>query len=161
MKTTEQQKEWNRKYYLKNREKIIARTKERYLRLKDTEEWKIKRRKRRLNWDKTPKGIYRILKSNCHKKSRKIRGIAVLISQDKFLKWYEKSPKVCYYCGVTESKFKEKVGTRLSIDRKNNEIGYTEKNIVLACGWCNQVKGPTLTEKEMLIVGHIVMKKRW
>jgi hypothetical protein len=47
----------------------------------------------------------------------------------------------------------------LTIDRKDNNFGYTSKNIVLACDICNVVKSNIFTEKEMLEIGKIIKKR--
>lgn len=62
------------------------------------------------------------------------------------------TPKVCYYCGITEddcknffkknSKFTRggHRGLSLEVDRKDSNLGYTENNVVWACYVCNNSK---------------------
>ena len=48
---------------------------------------------------------------------------------------------------------------RLTIDRKDNDRGYTIDNIVLSCNRCNMIKGNFFNEQDMLKIGKIVMRK--
>ena len=41
----------------------------------------------------------------------------------------------------------------MTIDRRNNENGYVDGNLVKACVVCNMVKAGVLDEEEMLFVG--------
>ena len=70
------------------------------------------------------------------------------ISEDDFLKWYESSPKVCFYC---ESSLEESIQLmkylnikmeryRLEVDKKEPSLGYSKGNLVLACNPCNFAK---------------------
>ena len=62
------------------------------------------------------------------------------------------TPKVCYYCGITEEECKDFFkknskftrgghrGLSLEVDRKDSNLGYTEDNVVWACYVCNNSK---------------------
>jgi 5-methylcytosine-specific restriction endonuclease McrA len=83
------------------------------------------------------------------------RWTKVGITREDFISWHNEQKKECYYCGRPQT------NKRLSIDRKDNSINYNIRNIVLACDDCNSIKGDVLTEKEMLVVGKMVMQRRW
>lgn len=50
----------------------------------------------------------------------------------------------CYYCGIYPDK--------PTVDRKDNNRGYTKENSVIACERCNYFKGRWLTAEQMLAV---------
>ena len=116
-----------------------------------------------VNYSLTTSGIYKILKSNANRRNRKKD---VRFSKEEFSNWYKKQEKKCYYCGITSDKLyllpkiRRSRNLRLSIDRKNNSLGYLLTNIVLACNLCNTVKTDILSEQEMLKVGKII-GERW
>ena len=91
------------------------------------------------------------------------------ISKIDFELWYNKQEKVCHYCGIPEKEWqrqvsksnKKKYARRLTIDRKDNNRGYTPDNMVLACLYCNRVKNELFTEKEMLEIGLKYIKPKW
>ena len=74
------------------------------------------------------------------------------ISQIDFIDWYKNKEKKCYYCG--------RVVVKMTIERKDNKQPYSLSNIELACEECNKVKSNILTEKEMFIIGKLIMSKR-
>lgn len=101
---------------------------------------------------KTPKGIYTNLKGRItHREKREL-----CFTSDEFVEWYNSQDKICVYCGLTEEEFikafqphyKRKM-KRLTVDRKNNDEGYTLDNIVLACHRCNSIKSDWFTYEEM------------
>lgn len=51
----------------------------------------------------------------------------------------------CYYCGTQNL---EMYG--ISLDRIDNNKGYTEENVVACCGKCNRLRGDQLTVEETL-----------
>jgi len=57
----------------------------------------------------------------------------------------------CYYCG-NDDKF--------SIDRKDNNKGYTKNNSAACCFYCNQIKSNKFFESEMLRVGELFKQFR-
>lgn len=117
------------------------------------------------NWFKSFKGqtyyqlpisIYRYLKSRA--KSRKI---SFNIKQIDFINWYNKELKICIYCNRTAKEAIKDYGgyhTRLSIDRKNNNLGYQLNNIVLACYRCNALKSNYFTFEEMQKIATFINK---
>jgi len=107
-----------------------------------------------------PTGIYRGLKSHNERRSYEFN-----IDKDDFIKWYNKQKQQCHYCNrtlgevQTDTREKEQNKTRLSIDRKDNSLGYILDNIVLACRRCNYIKGDYFTEKEMIEIGKTLYRK--
>lgn len=91
----------------------------------------------------------------------KKKGLDCFKNHSEFVKWFEAQNKRCFYCGVEEqfSVFTHK--KVLHIDRKDNNKGYTEDNVCLACFICNQVKSNLLTEDEMKIIGKNIIKIKW
>lgn len=118
------------------------------------------KRKNHKKYRLTPNCIYSILRYNA-----KHRNIKFNITKIDFIAWYNKKEKKCYYCKRTLLEIKEdkrelnKFKNRLTIDRKNNKIGYTLDNMVLACHRCNAIKGYYFTEQEMLILSKIINKQ--
>jgi hypothetical protein len=78
-------------------------------------------------------------------KSRaKIRGIQFNLSKDDFKSLRKHS--TCFYCGIAKLPF-------ITIDRKNNNRGYTTDNCIQCCHWCNRTKGRKFSFEEMIILG--------
>jgi hypothetical protein len=67
----------------------------------------------------------------------------------------------CTYCGVSELFLKFycellKVNTPfMTIDRKDNNLGYTKENCVSACFLCNKIKGNFFDFDEMCSIGKV------
>jgi hypothetical protein len=69
----------------------------------------------------------------------------VLFSREEFGVWWKNTPKVCAYCGITESDWAKRRGgygksKRLTLDRVDNKKDYEINNIVWACLKCNTEK---------------------
>lgn len=62
-----------------------------------------------------------------------------------------KESERCYYC--------EAEVDIMTIDRKDNAIGYTMSNVVPSCWYCNRLKGDTFDEYEMKIIGKAIRHK--
>jgi len=88
-------------------------------------------------------------------------------SKDEFVKWFENTIKSqnfkCYYCDtsifdirslIDQKKLKTRKigygrrGPVLEIDRKINSNGYTKKNCVLSCYYCNNDKSYILDSED-------------
>jgi hypothetical protein len=119
-------------YRIKNKEKISLWKKEYY---------------------KSTKGIFEHTA-----RSAKRRNISFNLTFEYFNFWYTNKVKECYYCNrsVKECLEKEPGVYRLSIERKNNFLGYQEGNLELACLHCNSIKGNFFTEEQMKIIGPFV-----
>lgn len=81
--------------------------------------------------------VYRVYKRNAAS-----RDLAFEISIDKFI---EIASKNCAYCGVPPREYipNKNITTPCTlngIDRKNNSIGYTARNIAPCCWTCNRMK---------------------
>lgn len=146
-------KEEAKKYYLENKERIAELQK---IRNKTNPNYLISHKKAWIKWAKSPKGIYKAL----HQNSKK-RGMEMDISQEEFINWYNQEKKECFYCNMPLDLVSITGVNRFTIDRVNNKKTYSLDNIVLACDWCNQVKGSILTKEEMLEVGQKVINKKW
>jgi 5-methylcytosine-specific restriction endonuclease McrA len=59
---------------------------------------------------------------------------------------------VCAYCGQ-----KNEI---MTVDRKNNNFGYTFENCVSCCYQCNSIKGPILTFRQMMLLGIVIKEIR-
>ena len=73
--------------------------------------------------------------------------------------------KKCVYCNIPEEKIKEiyprlKVKS-MTVDRKDNLLGYEIENICWACLVCNVIKGFLLSHEEMLEIGQKYVRPRW
>lgn len=150
--------EYRKEYYKKNKKSILEKNKKWAIENPDVMKEVQKR------FTQTPKGIYQCLKTNCHNKKRPFD-----LLQIDFLKWYNEQEKKCCYCKVEENNIppsfqkisvsRNGIVKRLTIDRKNNAIGYIVSNLALCCVQCNRMKGEFLSYQEMLEVGKIIEKK--
>lgn len=118
---------------------------------------------------RTVKGIYKTLSRNSV-----VRGLDVDITRDEFILWYESQDKICVYCGIPEELIKAvplfrvirahksrapRACDRLTIDRRNNAMGYQKGNLVLACFRCNSTKSDFFSHEEMLKIGSVIRSK--
>ena len=104
--------------------------------------------------------IYKVQYSHLKRRHSKFSG--EIFSFEEFVK---KSESPCHYCGLEWSKeiqdrrnetikdglFSDVVVKCNGIDRKDSEVGYTSKNTVPCCKYCNTAKN-TMTQEEF---------KRW
>jgi len=153
---------YNREYYLNHRKKILARQKQYYWNdperyRKYSQEYRKKNRGRKIEYNKmyrpTPAGIWIGLRNTPKRR----------ISKEDFIKWYNTQNKKCAYCGMPEEELKKKIfrcwkSERLQIDRKDNNRGYENGNLILACPVCNFIKGNYFTCNEMLKIGKLIKK---
>jgi len=88
------------------------------------------------------------------------------ITKQQFIVWHTKQIKKCIYCGIKENELPKNLlltlnkGFKLTIDRKNNNKGYTLNNITLCCLRCNFIKSDFFTYKEMLKIGKNYVKPK-
>lgn len=120
-------------------------------------------KKRSREWRITPSGIFTTLKSQ----SKFFNKGDVGFTRERFIVWYDTQPKFCAYCDLPE-KYMKAVNDdwnnrmhRLEIDRINNELGYIEENVVLACPRCNMIKSDYFTFEEMRRIGQNFVKPKW
>jgi len=116
--------------------------------------YSVKGQKTKRCYSQTPEGIYAHIKGGANHRS-----IVFNLIKEDFVKWYENQEKICIYCGrIEDEAIKDRNGNykRLSIDRKNNNLGYQLDNIVLCCHRCNTIKSKTFTYEQMIRVGNIL-----
>ena len=96
--------------------------------------------------------------------SRRVRDKDGFRSFENFRIWYDKAPKVCYYCGLTEEESQEIVSTGLLTSNRFPLNGkpsqgrgrgmwlevdlYSEENAVLCCYFCNNDKSDIFNDIE-------------
>jgi len=109
----------------------------------------------------TAAGVYQSLRCSARK-----RGWSYP-DKEEFIQWFDNSVKECHYCGLPQESLTfmtyiiEKHRFRLTIDRKDNLLGYDIDNIVLCCPACNKIKCDVLNESEMLDIGKRHIKPKW
>jgi hypothetical protein len=101
-----------------------------------------------------------ILAFNMIKNTAKRRKLVVSISKESFCNWFNITPHVCDYCGLSEEESKIYFKKRITIDRKDNNLGYEENNLVLACNLCNFLKGDFFTYLEWKEISEKYVKNR-
>jgi hypothetical protein len=94
------------------------------------------------------------------------RGLAFTITYEQFLTFTAVS--VCHYCESPVTWTAHNLGkghARTNLDRKNNEKGYIEGNLVVACIICNRMKNNYLSYEEMMELSptlrRILPQKNW
>ena len=85
------------------------------------------------------------------------------LNKTDFIKWYEDTEKMCHYCGAKEKFLKsiKKNKNMLTVDRKNNNVGYDLENICFACFKCNTLKNNFFTEREWQAICQTYIKPRF
>lgn len=91
------------------------------------------------------------------------------ITKEEFEHWYADQVLRCFYCGITQEEIKNdplRKGhyhqgkgmqiDRLTIDRKDNNLGYIPENMVFCCFLCNRMKGDIFSDKEATILGETI-----
>ncbi|SVD69705.1 uncharacterized protein METZ01_LOCUS422559 [marine metagenome] len=91
------------------------------------------------------------------------------LTREQFVEWKRDQERICHYCGIITDRdrmfFNQDLpnprnGNRaeaLGVDRLDNDIGYVEDNIVIACQYCNYWKSTHITEEQMLQIAPKVM----
>jgi len=128
-------------------------------------------RRRSKAFRQSPSGIYTLIKGrNTFRRNHPNQfqlPKPVNITREEFIAWYNSQEKICHYCGLTEKEAKKYITFcsgrfgRLTIDCKDNDLGYTVGNLVLACYKCNITKNDMLTHDEMMYVGQNFIKPKW
>lgn len=161
--TIEERRAYHRKYYHLNKDKksyYVGRGKREWKKIKNNPELHKKSRLLYKKWANTASGIYTTLKNRGRKDFD--------LSKNDFVKWYEKQEKKCTYCMFTLDEirllpypYNRKNGlTKLSIDRKDNNVGYTIENITLSCFTCNTIKNNFLSYEEMKKIGKTIINPK-
>lgn len=113
----------------------------------------------------SPNRIYATIKYSIKKRKKQ----TLLCSLQEFINWYNSQEKKCSYCDISEPLISKlewgrdpiRVKFRLEIDRKDNNKGYLQENMTLACHICNNIKRNILTFKEMREIGQKYIKPKW
>jgi len=142
---------WHKRYHIENRDRENA----------VNERWRqnnLERRKEMTRiYNNSSNGIYQKLKSRSKRKNR-----VCTITKDSFVKWHKSVGRVCEYCGYTHDELVKfdvrysKRAKRLTIDRKDNDKGYIDGNLVIACGYCNEIKSNFFSYEDMKQIGKII-----
>lgn len=120
-------------------------------------------KKRGKEYRETPRGIYTSAKG----RNKYYQHKPFKITIEEFIDWYNKQEKQCVYCGIFEedlSKIKDYYNNkahRLTIDCIDNDIGYVNGNLVLACLRCNALKSNFLTFDEMRFFAKKYIQPKW
>lgn len=83
-----------------------------------------------------------------------------------FLNWFESQDKKCVYCDIPTEVWERLYSGHhnkysLTVDRKDNGVGYLPHNMALACSQCNTSKSNILTHSEMTEIGQKYLKPKW
>ena len=114
-------RERDKKYYARHRDEIMTRHRTYHKEYGYSPESLARRR---ANYRTNPRSKFIVYGSNARKRSLSFR-----ISFKQFMSFWQKS---CHYCGG-------EIGT-IGLDRINNSLGYSVKNIVPCCATCNRAK---------------------
>lgn len=126
------QKEYNKKYRLENKEKVKAIQADYYRRnrenrINNARNWTLKNAEQALgtrrSYMKTPRGRLTSIKG-----SAKTRKIEYFLNDEDAIKMLSGS---CHYCNQNEG---------VSIDRVDSKGGYTKDNCIPCCKMCNYMK---------------------
>lgn len=156
-------KKYDKEYYEKNKIQIHVQQKEYNKKYRLT----IERKKSWYEYGLTPKHFFYTLRTNILRK-----GMVMGLTKEEFVDWYNKTEKICFYCGIPEQKLKDysifnifhkknQHSVRLTIDRMDNTLSYELGNIVFACSPCNRVKNNILTANEMKEIAQKYIKPKW
>ena len=155
-------RKYQREYYQKNKAEMIKRSTS--WMLENPERYKEIKKKWRQKHYTTPQGIYEAISDSARK-----RGREVSISKERFINWYKRQERKCFYCLIPEESLSEyqefglsiKKNPRLTIDRVDSCKPYTSGNLVLACLRCNITKNNFFTMEEMKEIAFKYITPRW
>lgn len=146
-----QRKEQNKKtgYWKKRYDSMSEQEKKEYIQQKS--EYNKKRFKSnpealaaKKEYDKSDKGIYSRYKNDCNRRSRKRRGIEMLLKFEEF-SGIINSP--CIYCGQISR----------GVDRINSNESYTVENSEPCCKKCNRMKND-MTKEEFISHVKVILR---
>jgi len=110
-----------------------------------------------------PEIIYKKLRFNAKNFGKKFT-----LTLDEFEQWYTKQEFKCGYCNLPEEDLKHVDDTfmkmsknRLTVDCIDNDIGYADGNLILACIRCNNLKSDILNFEQMRYIGQSFLKPIW
>ena len=143
----------SKKYYESNPEKYKATVKK----YREDNPEKIKTYHKK--WQSTARGIFTVMKANKHD--------AWKFTFEEFDQWYKSQPGTCCYCDITAENYhklpwrKNKLTTRLSLDRIEPSLFYEPNNVKLCCLDCNSTKSNFFTYDEMREIAQKYIKPKW
>jgi hypothetical protein len=111
-------------------------------------------RNKRLEKNKTQKMSIKT-KYRCLLQSSKRKKLNLLEFNIDIKNYEQLLKKGCFYCGIILTN----IGGA-SLDRIDNDIGYTIQNVVPCCGDCNKVRGAVLTVEETKIAIKAILDYR-
>lgn len=95
------------------------------------------------------------------------------LKEDEFIKWWEETDDKCEYCNITTENIRKlmatggihtkRIGTRgltMEVDRKDPKGGYSRKNMVKCCYWCNNAKSDEFSYEEFQGIAQGI-KRNW
>ena len=88
-----------------------------------------------------------------HRAERK--GTPLTFTLSEFINWYGPQSRTCHYC---KRPYTDTKPNNDSVDRKDNNIGYTINNIVLCCYRCNIVKNVWFSYSDMVQIGETIAR---
>ncbi|MEP2025405.1 hypothetical protein [Reichenbachiella sp.] len=118
-----------------------------------------------LNWEKANIKLKNEFKSHYQEQH--------FLSKEEFLSFFGEDDfdRQCHYCKIKESEIKKLIedrkiltktlatrGKTFEVDRLQANKGYTIKNIVLCCYWCNNAKTDEFDELEFKPIGEAIGK---
>jgi polynucleotide 5'-kinase involved in rRNA processing len=144
MKQSEYMKNWNKKYYAKNRKKELARRKKYHLENKEA----VHQRSKQERIKNREKNLIKDYKAHDRK-----MGLHEDFVCDLTIDWMKENitSKPCTYCGYTE---------KISCDRIDNTKGHTKGNCIPSCFVCNDVRGKIFSVEETLMIGKVIKQIR-
>lgn len=94
------------------------------------------------------------------KQSAKKRNLSVDFTKEELSAWAKtQNASKCTYCGCYLKWFgKKRDPNILSIDRVDNDKGYSLSNIVVCCNRCNTIKGNWFSYDEMIELGKTIAR---
>lgn len=101
------------------------------------------------------KGYYTKLRFSAKKRNNHFS-----LGRDEFIAWFESQRLNCFYCGRLLSRNGGYSNDNITIDRRDNSIGYQIDNIVMSCRRCNTIKGNTFTADEMREIANKYIKPK-
>jgi hypothetical protein len=103
-----------------------------------------------------PYDFYHRVKETIRASSRNRSIDRIDIDSLTIMRIFDRDNYSCHYCSINLDDHIKRTGERLTIDRKDSELEYSEENCVVCCRFCNQLKGNVLNGDEAKIVCPIV-----
>ena len=138
-----------KRYNRSERGQQVVKNRELRSRFIDPEGFRESCRTKMRNYNKTSRGKYYSIKYRA-----KREGTAFSMDKEAFISFFEQNKTHCHYCSQPmihgQGGASGNWMNSLSIDRKDNSLGYVLENIVCACRKCNTIKGNWFTYSQMV-----------